>query len=427
MQMRKLVLAIVGIPLCAGGQDVQSQEGPAPKPNDVQVRVLYDAAVAAGQAPAQTRPETEFGKYWIGLMCAPVGNALRFQLDLPDEIGLLVEEVTEESPAMKAGLQRYDVLLSTIAPGKPDEEARPLKTVSDLVERVQQAEASAFKISFLRRGRRQTLDVAPAERPKAPGNFAFVETQGEDGQILRLLAEMPVEAPISMRWAGPLVVHAAPPLPEGVSIDYQSSGQTERLVVKSGKETWTLAPSDLDQLPKHLRPVVRQHLAARQAMAAHNAAVAVASTGGGAFFYAHTSGTHLPDDVTLTIVRHGSDPAKISVKKGDQSWDLTENELFKLPEDLRPHVESALNGRSVHPHPLHVAQALPSPGWVAREPGTVPPSPRPTMAVNPPPKIEVRSVRSVTDTNQREMERQLKHLADQIEKLTQAVEKLQAK
>ncbi len=47
----------------------------------------------------------------------------------------------------------------------------------------------------------------------------------------------------------------------------------------------------------------------------------------------------LPDDMTVTISKHGKEPAKIKVEQGEKSWEVTENTLDDLPEDVRPHVE----------------------------------------------------------------------------------------
>ncbi len=50
----------------------------------------------------------------------------------------------------------------------------------------------------------------------------------------------------------------------------------------------------------------------------------------------------LPGNMSVAITRQGGEPAKIVVKKGDKKWEVTEKELDKLPEDIRPHVEHAL-------------------------------------------------------------------------------------
>ena len=52
----------------------------------------------------------------------------------------------------------------------------------------------------------------------------------------------------------------------------------------------------------------------------------------------------IPDNMTISIVRQGGKPAKITVTRGDDKWDVTEGELDKLPEDVRPIVQGALGG-----------------------------------------------------------------------------------
>jgi len=64
--------------------------------------------------------------------------------------------------------------------------------------------------------------------------------------------------------------------------------------------------------------------------------------GGGLRFFRPPFVPELPDNVTLTIVREGKNPAKITVKRGDETWEVTADNLDKLPEDLRPVVRSAL-------------------------------------------------------------------------------------
>lgn len=47
----------------------------------------------------------------------------------------------------------------------------------------------------------------------------------------------------------------------------------------------------------------------------------------------------LPDDMSVTISKHGKEAAKIKVEQGDKTWEVTENTLDQLPDDVRPHVE----------------------------------------------------------------------------------------
>jgi membrane-associated protease RseP (regulator of RpoE activity) len=52
----------------------------------------------------------------------------------------------------------------------------------------------------------------------------------------------------------------------------------------------------------------------------------------------------LPDDMTVDIHREGKKPAKITVKKGHLKWEIDDNQLEKLPEDVRREVEPLLGG-----------------------------------------------------------------------------------
>jgi hypothetical protein len=57
------------------------------------------------------------------------------------------------------------------------------------------------------------------------------------------------------------------------------------------------------------------------------------------------TGSHeLPADVSVNIYREGKNPAKITVKKGKQTWEVSENELDKLPEEIRRDVEPLVSG-----------------------------------------------------------------------------------
>lgn len=57
-----------------------------------------------------------------------------------------------------------------------------------------------------------------------------------------------------------------------------------------------------------------------------------------------TNSHELPADLSVNIYREGKKPAKITVKKGSHTWEVTENELDKLPEDIRREVEPLVGG-----------------------------------------------------------------------------------
>jgi len=52
-----------------------------------------------------------------------------------------------------------------------------------------------------------------------------------------------------------------------------------------------------------------------------------------------------PADLSVSIQRHSDKPAQIVVKRGNDRWELTENDLDQLPEDIRERVGQMLGGR----------------------------------------------------------------------------------
>ncbi len=49
-----------------------------------------------------------------------------------------------------------------------------------------------------------------------------------------------------------------------------------------------------------------------------------------------------PDDLNITITKHGNQPGKIVVEKGDQRWEVTEDSLRELPGEVRRYVQAYL-------------------------------------------------------------------------------------
>ena len=59
----------------------------------------------------------------------------------------------------------------------------------------------------------------------------------------------------------------------------------------------------------------------------------------------------LPDNVTVTVECKGKDPAKITVTRGDEKWEVSDQELNKLPDELRSQVERIVLGVGALPFP----------------------------------------------------------------------------
>jgi len=75
----------------------------------------------------------------------------------------------------------------------------------------------------------------------------------------------------------------------------------------------------------------------------------------------------LPKNLSISITRRGSEPAQLVVKRDELTWEISEKELDKLPQDVRGHVERMLGKGSdrasrmkLNPVELHFS-AEPSP------------------------------------------------------------------
>lgn len=99
------------------------------------------------------------GKYYIGVHCSAVPASLSAQLNLEEGSGLLVDDVSPDSPAEAAGIKKFDILMFA-------DDSRLAET-QDLIDVVQQAgeDESKLSLTILRRGKEIGVDVAPAERP----------------------------------------------------------------------------------------------------------------------------------------------------------------------------------------------------------------------------------------------------------------------
>ena len=75
---------------------------------------LANPLLAAAPTTATPSPVVQTAGAYLGVMLGPVPEGLRAQLGsvLPSGQGVMIEDVVEGSPAAKAGLQAYDILLS---------------------------------------------------------------------------------------------------------------------------------------------------------------------------------------------------------------------------------------------------------------------------------------------------------------------------
>jgi hypothetical protein len=281
--------------------DERDDEEAVREPRRTKVRVRDGDERRAERVKVRLASPEERG-YWLGLQFEPVSEALRSQLKLEANQGLVVTELYPDTPAVKAGLAKHDVVVKV-----DDTAASDINTINQAVQATKGEKE--ITLSVYRGGKLETIKVTPAKRP------------GEDAFALRL-AHDPADGDVLMRW-----------LPRGV--DPEHSARIEFL----------------------------------------NPGVMVDK--GGSFKV-----QSLPKGLSISISKSGDEPAKISVAKGEEKWDVTEKELDKLPAEVREHVE-----RMLRPGPweTRLAHVRPHVEFVPRGIVTVtPPQGEPGKAVPPP-------------------------------------------
>lgn len=234
--------------------------------------VMLDDAVE--DATQDATPQVELPKHWIGILLGPVSDEVRAQVNVPAEQGVLVRQVVPDSPAAKAGIQRFDIIVAA--------NDKPVVNGSDLMELVQQEGDSGGKITLdvLRHGEHQSIALTPEARPEPTAHDASNEpNQGwRTGGSMRGMPGMPNFGPGG---PGPHFRMQIPggafgqgfnlqQMPSNVSVSIQKENdEPAHITVKRGNDSWEIVgddPSSLAQLPDDIRPFVERMLSNNSAM-----------------------------------------------------------------------------------------------------------------------------------------------------------------
>jgi hypothetical protein len=239
-------------------------------------RILRIDAAPAGDVLAvrldddEQKEQAEFGKYWIGVQIHEVSPALRAQLNLEENRGVLVGEVLPDSPATKAGLKQYDILLA-IGEHK-------IGTNEDVLKAVKATDGKEIKLTFLRGGSERSVNITPAERPvktvvaRAPeGAKEFARWfQGvqpgappefvQQWPNLQFDVVKPWQALVLSNPDSPLL-RLSPPLPDSLSITITREGKhPAKIKVKQEEREIETTEDKLNELPDDIRRYVEPML-----------------------------------------------------------------------------------------------------------------------------------------------------------------------
>lgn len=308
---------------------------PAPDaPRDVLIQA--DNPINGGEPQIQPLGELTPGKFWIGVMCAPADEALRAQLKQPEDVGVVVQDIVPDSPAAKAGLQKFDLI---VAAGD-----RKIGDIATLMKAVEDSGEKPLVLGVIRGGEATKIEVTPGERQ---------------------VAAVP-----------------APPVPPD-------------------------APRDVWRLLERFRqdgeggPVMRFfHPGVVIPPAAHQP---------------------MPENLIVRIEKHGSKPAKIHVEQDGKTWDVTEDKLDDLPEEVRGHVAPLVGRGPGRPFSIRLPEG-------AGEQFDIQIAPPPPGNPNEPIRSRVRAWTEQAEEGAGErLDKRLEQLNERIDRLQQLIEKLQAK
>lgn len=186
-------------------------------------------------------------KFWIGVMCQPVDEPLRAQLNLTDGAGVIVGEVLPDSPAAKSGLKKYDVIVSA-------GDAR-VADAGALTRVVEANGPKELKVHVIRVGQPAELTIVPAERAQV-GAAPVPPVPVPPDRVYRLLQRFQNQegGPV-MRLFHPGAV-APPPqaVPDNVDVRIEKHGnKPAKIHVEQDGKTWDVNENDLSELPEGLR------------------------------------------------------------------------------------------------------------------------------------------------------------------------------
>jgi serine protease Do len=106
-------------------------------------------------------------QWWIGVNLAEIDDAMRSQLSVAAGRGLLVQDVTDDSPAKQAGIQKFDVIV-----GLGDGTASG--SVEEFSRVIQKSDGKTLTVQILRHGKSLSVNVTPQNRTAEAASGTWV-------------------------------------------------------------------------------------------------------------------------------------------------------------------------------------------------------------------------------------------------------------
>ena len=221
---------------------------------------------ASPKAEATEDVAAEELTYWIGIRGRSIESAvLRTHLQLAEDMGVVIEEVLDNSPAAKAGLRKHDILLR--ANGDAVDNMQVLQSL------VRASKEKPLELKIIRLGKQEKISLVPEVLPKEMAErqrAAARPLRGLNGRRMDAAGMQQLLAQLGMRDFGPGMAFRPGEQQEfqhmqgGVSISVRRNNDgPAHITVKQGDKIWRIEGNDeeaLKKLPENLRPQVEQLL-----------------------------------------------------------------------------------------------------------------------------------------------------------------------
>jgi len=256
------------------------------------------------EAPAEN-------SYWVGAVIGPIPEPILAHIaegTIPEGKGICVMEVVPDSPAEKAGLKNFDVILKVNGEAVNGEE---------FVEKVRASEGKKLTCEVLRAAKTQNIDLTPAERPVEP--------------------QMAKRGPRRMR------------APEGFQMEIPFDELPE---MDFDDEDFPF-PEQMREMLKRQREMMKRggfgfRMAPGQKMGGQNQQqMNIEVTPNGTSMTRTRTAIENGEKLTVSVKKVGEEPAKVLVEWKDEDYETTEDKLEVIPEEIRGKVKNFLESGNV--------------------------------------------------------------------------------
>lgn len=232
--MRHIIAAFA---VCAAVGAAQAQEAP-PK-----IRVEVQELKRDGLAPGVDRVKpAPLSAFWVGVGVEPVSELLATHLGL--DYGLVADLVSDNSPASKAGVEVYDVLLKF--------NGAELRSVADLIQAVEKAKDQEVEVELIRQGERMTLKITPERRPEGEAMPLPPQIMAHQNELQELVNKAMKEQGLGrLMVVRPPFFEEGAKMPKSLKFSTRIENGKERVEVELDGEKFEA--NSIDELPARVR------------------------------------------------------------------------------------------------------------------------------------------------------------------------------